>query len=337
MRIVEADAAGATRVLERSFDPWGEGATLADYVAGNLLQLGSVWARDHYRFLVALDVDGTLLASLKWFTFPAVIDGRPARVSGIGAVYTPPERRRQGHAAALIEATLLRARERGDDAALLMSEIGGAYYERLGFVALPADEEGCLPFLPVPWPAVPAWAADGAADPRRHVEGLRPMLPGDLPALAAMHDRPDGAARFRLRRDASGWEQALLRIEAFQRMWPDQPHRLWVVERRGEPVAYAVLRDVPRGMQWREHGAVPGEEERLVDLFWVALAAARGRGVNRIDAWRFPEVVAARRLYPVARRPQRQVVIMLRGLQEARPLPEFTSAEECRISWLDLF
>jgi len=337
MRIVEADAEGARRVLERSFDPWGEGATLEDYVAGNLAQLASPWARDHYRFLAALDEDGGLLASLKWFTFPAEIDGRAARVSGLGAVYTPPERRRQGHAAALIEATLGRARDRGDDAALLMSEIGGAYYERLGFQAIPAEEEGCLPYLPVPWPAMPSWVSEGETDPRPCILGLRPMRQGDLPALAAMHDRGSGAGRFRLRRDLGGWEQALLKIEAGHRMWPDRWHRIWVVERGGGPVAYAVLRDADAALQWREHGSLPGEEERLADLFWIALAGARARGVNRLDAWHLPEIVAARRLYPVARRPQRTPVIMLRGLQAARPLPGFASPEECRISWLDLF
>ena len=337
MRVVEADAEGARRVLERSFEPWGEGAALDDYIAGNLAQLASPWARDHYRFLVALDDEGGLLASLKWFTFPAGIDGRPARVTGLAAVFTPPERRRQGHAAALIEATLSRARDRGDDVALLMSEIGGGYYERLGFKALPAEEEGILPYLPVPWPAMPPWVSEGETDPRRRVEGLRPMDSADLPALVAMHDRPSETVRFRLRRDAGGWEQALLKIEAGHRMWPDQRHRIWVVERRGTPAAYAVLRDAPQALQWREHGSLPGEEERLAELFWVALSEARARGVNRIDAWRLPQIVAARRLYPVARRPQRQPVIMLRGLQAARPLPEFTSPEECRISWLDLF
>lgn len=337
MRIVEADAEGARRVLERSFDPWGEGATLEDYVAGNLAQLASPWARDHYRFLAALDEDGGLLASLKWFTFPAEIDGRAARVSGLGAVYTPPERRRQGHAAALIEATLGRARDRGDDAALLMSEIGGAYYERLGFAALPAQEEGCLPYLPVPWPGAPSWVSEGEREPRRRVEGLRSLGAGDLPALAGMHDRPRGGERFRLRRDPSGWEQALLKIEAGHRMWPDRPHRIWVIERGGAPCAYAVLRDTPEALQWREHGARPGEEDRLVELFWVALAEARARGVNRLESWRLPGVIAARRLYPIARRPQRTPVIMLAGLQPDRPLPDFASPEECRISWLDLF
>jgi len=335
MRIVEADEAGAAAVLERSFEVWGEGATFEDYIAGNLAQLRSPWARTNYRFLAARDDRGDLLASLKWFTLPARIDGAAAQVTGLGAIFTPEEQRRRGHAAALVEATLERARVRGDAAALLISEIGGAYYERMAFLAVPASEEGCLPFLPVRWPSEPPWVSE--PEPHSKVEGLRPMRPDDLDALGAMHDRKAPGERFRLRRDRAGWEQALLKIEAGHRMWPDQRHRIHVIDRGSGPVAYAVVRDAPHGVQWREHGAIPGHEERLGDLFWIALAEARARGVNRLDAWRFPEIVAARRLYPVARRPQRDPVIMLRGLQPDRPLPEFTSPDESRISWLDLF
>jgi len=335
MRVTEADEAGAAAVLRRSFESWGEGATFDDYVAGNLAQLATPWARTSYRFLTAQDERGALLASLKWFTFPAVIDGAAAQVTGLGAVFTPEEQRRQGHAAALIEMTLERARARGDAAALLMSEIGGAYYERLSFRAVPAMEEGCLPFLPVRWPAEPAWVSQ--PDPHRLVEGLRPMRQDDLEALETMHDRPEAGERFRLRRDRAGWEQALVKIEAGHRMWPDQRHRLHVIEAGGEPAAYAVVRDAPLGLQWREHGALPGHEERLADLFWIAVAEARARGVNRLDAWRFPELVASRRLYPVARRPQRDPVVMLRSLQPDRPLPELASPDDVRISWLDLF
>jgi len=335
MRVIEADEAGVTAVLRRSFTPWGEGATLEDYIEGNLGQLRSGWARANYRFLVALDDRDALVASLKWFTFPAEIDGAAAVVTGLGAVFTPEERRRQGHAAALVEATLERARRRGDAVALLMSEIGGGYYGRLGFRAVPAVEEGCLPFLPVAWPAAHAWVS--GPEPHRRVEGLRPMRAEDIDALCAMHDRRSGAERFRLRRERDGWDQALLKIEAGHLMWPAQRHRIWVVDRGAGPLAYAVLRDAPQGVQWREHGALAGQEERLAELFFVALAEARARGVNRLDAWRFPEIVAARRLYPVARRPQRDPVIMLRALQPDRPLPEFNSPEECRISWLDLF
>lgn len=335
LRVVEEDEAGAAAVLARSFEVWGEGATFDDYVAGNLAQLRTPWAGRNYRFLAARDESGGLLASLKWFTFPAVIDGAAAQVTGLGAVFTPEEQRRRGHAAALVEATLARARERGDAAALLMSEIGGAYYERLGFRAVPATEEGCLPFLPVKWPAEPAWVSD--PEPHRQVEGLREMRPDDLEALAAMHDQPMHGERFRLRRDRDGWDQAFVKIEAGHRMWPDQRHRIRVIDRGAGPLAYAVVRDAPQALQWREHGALPGHEERLADLFWIALAEARARGVNRLDAWRFPELVASRRLYPIARRPQRDPVIMLRGLQPERPLPEVASPDDVRTSWLDLF
>lgn len=335
MIVTEADEAGAAAVLRRSFDVWGEGAAFDDYVAGNLAQLRTAWARSNYRFLAAHDDRGDLLASLKWFTLPASIDGEAARITGLGAVFTPEEKRRRGHAAALVEATLDRARARGDAAALLMSEIGAAYYERLGFSAVPAIEEGCLPFLPVRWPSEPAWVSE--PDPHHRVEGLRPMRPEDVEALAALHDRPAGSELFRLRRDRGGWEQALAKIEAGHRMWPEQRHRIWVVDRGAGPLAYAVLRDGPGRLQWREHGALPGHEERLADLFWVAIAEARARGVNRLDAWRFPEIVAARRLYPVARRPQRDLVVMLRSLRPERPLPEVTAPDDVRISWLDLF
>jgi predicted N-acetyltransferase YhbS len=335
MRVIEADKAQAAAVLRRSFEIWGEGATFEDYVAGNLAQLATPWARTNYRFLAAEDDGGALLASLKWFTFPAVIDGAAAQVTGLGAVFTPEEQRRRGHAAALVEATLERARARGDAAALLMSEIGGAYYERLSFRSAPAMAEGCLPFLPVRWPKEPAWVSEPA--PHARVEGLRPMRPDDLDALVAMHDRPAPEERFRLRRESAGWEQTLVKIEAGHRMWPEKRHRIHVIEARGEPVAYAVVRDAPQGVQWREHGALPGHEERLADLFWIALAEARARGVNRLDAWRFPDLVASRRLYPVARRPQRDPVVMLRGLQPDCPLPEFVSPDDVRISWLDLF
>ena len=102
-------------------------------------------------------------------------------------------------------------------------------------------------------------------------------------------------------------------------------------------IAYAVLREVPGGLEWREHGARLGAEDRLVDLFWAAVARARRMGVNRIDAWQFPAVVTTRRLYPIAVRPLRAPAIMLRRLDPAIPPLLFGGPEECRISWLDLF
>lgn len=334
MRVRDAERAAIEAVLRRSHATWGGGLSLDDYLRFHLDQKETAWGRERYRFLVG-DVDGAVVSALKLYTFPGEIDGRPIRLAGIGAVFTPEERRGRGHAAALVEAALESARAGGHDAALLMSGIGGDYYRRFGFTALPASAAGCLPFLPVAWPGEPAWLAAG--DPEAHVVGLRPFQPEDLDALVTIHDDATRGQRFRLLRDRPAWEQALFRAELWRRLKRGGGDRIWVVERRGAVAAYVVLREVHGALQWREHGARFGSEEILVDLFWCALLHARRLGVNRLDAWQLPAVVTTRRLYPVAQRPLHDPVIMLRALGTGAAPPVFTAAEECRLSWFDLF
>ena len=57
---------------------------------------------------------------------------------GIGAVFTRKDARKKGAAAMLLRWLLDDARAQGNVLALLYSEIGTAYYERFGFVALPS-------------------------------------------------------------------------------------------------------------------------------------------------------------------------------------------------------
>jgi predicted N-acetyltransferase YhbS len=332
MRVRETDAAGMTAVLERSHEVWGEGATLAAYVAFNLAQRRSSWARKRYRFLVGEGEDRTLLAALKWYTFPADIDGEARAVMGLGAVFTPKEARGRGRASALVEAALERGAAHGYDLALLMSEIGAPFYERLGFRALPAEEASCVPFLPVPWPAEPAWVRRAES-----VEGLRPFAPRDLDALVAIRDGATRGRRFRLRRDRLAWEQVLLKVELGKTFQPERPHRIRVIERQGAVVAYAVWRRERAAIRWLEHGSERGADEPLTELFFAALLEARHEGVNRLEAWHLPEGVRSRRLYPIAVRPRRDPVVMVRGLDPRRPLPEFATPAECRLSWLDQF
>jgi hypothetical protein len=234
-----------------------------------------------------------------------------------------------------VEAALARARDSGHDLALLMSEIGGDYYARLGFTALPAQEAACLAFLPVPWPKEPAWVADG--DPMAQVEGLRPYAEDDRDAVIALREAAVAGQRFHLRRDRPAWDQALFKATLGQGLRTDGPVRIRVVERRGAVRAYVVLKEARAGLLWREHGAGAGDESCLVDLFWSSLAHARRRNLGRIDAWQLPEAIAEGRLYPVARRPLRDPVLMTRALDPSRPVPAFAAPEECRISWLDLF
>ena len=323
-------------VLGHSHEVWGDGMSLEDYVRFNLAQTETPWGRKRYRVLVGIEADGAVACSLKLFSLPVEMDGRPALFAGVGAVFTQPGRRGRGLALALVDGALARARTLGHEAALLMSEIGAAYYARIGFAALPAAESGCLPFLPVPWPGEPAWLRGGNA-PGEPPAGPRPYRPEDLDDLVVIHEEATRGQRFRLLRDRAAWEHLLIKMALGHRLRRDGEDLIWVMERAGGVAAYVVLKETRSALLWKEHGARLGAEEALADLFWSALAHARAMGVNRLDAWHLPAIVTTRRLYPIATRPQREPVVMMRFLDARRPPPGFAAPEECRISWLDQF
>jgi serine/threonine protein kinase/GNAT superfamily N-acetyltransferase len=89
-----------------------------------------------------------VLASCELYSVTATLDGEPASVLLVATLFTAEERRRRGHAEELLEAVWARAASReGCAGVLLFSDIGAAYYERLGFrhfggavdIVLPAD------------------------------------------------------------------------------------------------------------------------------------------------------------------------------------------------------
>ncbi|HMC33286.1 MAG TPA: GNAT family N-acetyltransferase, partial [Myxococcales bacterium] len=80
-------------------------------------------ARGRYR-LLGWFVNGTLTAAMKAYDLRATCAARPLRVLGVGAVFTPPELRRRGHAAAMLRAVMEDYASRGGQAAVLFSDIG---------------------------------------------------------------------------------------------------------------------------------------------------------------------------------------------------------------------
>ena len=120
------------QILDESWPQWGDGLTRRAYGQYNAAQLRTPWGRTHLA-RVALVEDGRLLASAKRYRFTMRLDGREVPAVGIGAVFTPPAARGRGHAARLIEQLCDEARADGCALAMLFSEIGSAYYERLGF------------------------------------------------------------------------------------------------------------------------------------------------------------------------------------------------------------
>ena len=322
-------------VLHDSHEVWGAGLSLPDYVGLNRELRDTPWGRERYRFLVLLDDAGAVASGMKLYTFPGELDGRSVLIAGVGAVFTPPARRGRGHAAALVEGALSLARDRGHHLALLLSEIGGDYYERLGFSALPAQEAACMAFLPVPWPKEPAWV--GSGDPFAAVAGLRPYRPEDLDAVWAIHEEATSGQRFRVRRERPRWEHVLRQADLETRLRRDGADHRWVLESAGGIQAYLILKEGKGRILWKEHGALPGAEDALVDLFWAALALARSLGVGRIDAWQFPSAVTRGSRYPIARRARRDPLPMLRPLGEGVQVPAFAGADECLVSWPDAF
>lgn len=335
MLIRDADPGQFEAVLRDSHEAWGAGMSLPDYVAYNRELRGTPWGRERYRFLVGLDDAGEVASSMKLYSLPGELDGRAVLVAGVGAVFTPPARRGRGHAAALLEAALLEARARGHHLALLLSEIGGAWYERLGFSPLPAREAACMAFLPVPWPKEPAWVDRG--DPFAAVAGLRPCRSEDLEALHVIRREATSGRRFRLLRDRPRWEHLLRQADLETRLRRDGADHRWVLETGAGVQAYLILKEGKGRLLWKEHGARAGAGHALADLFWGALALARRLGVGRIDAWHFPEIVTRGPLYPIARRERRDPLPMLRPLGDGLPPVSFAAEEDCRVSWIDAF
>ena len=96
-------------------------------------------SRDRYR-LLGWYQRGAMRSAMKAYDLRGSSAGKPLRLLGIGAVFTPPELRRKGHAAAMLRAAMDEYRAAGAHAAVLFSDIEIEYYERLGFRALESRE-----------------------------------------------------------------------------------------------------------------------------------------------------------------------------------------------------
>jgi predicted N-acetyltransferase YhbS len=124
------------QALDESWTLWHDGLTRRAYGAYNAAQLKTRWGAAHLARVGLVD-GGRLLASAKRYALTVWLDGRRIPALGIGAVFTPPALRGRGHAPALVEQLCDEARGQGCGVALLFSEIGARYYERLGFRVVP--------------------------------------------------------------------------------------------------------------------------------------------------------------------------------------------------------
>jgi hypothetical protein len=98
--------------------------SLADYRARTLRFQDTAWGRDHYRFHVAQDDAGELVAACKVYRLDLAFDQGEGHGIGFGAVFTRTDKRGLGHASRMLTQIEDAARADGALVALLFSDIG---------------------------------------------------------------------------------------------------------------------------------------------------------------------------------------------------------------------
>ena len=270
------------------------------------------------------DGSGKSIGPLKMVSLDGSLDGRRVRIARLDVPGLVRGSGGAGEAGDLVAAALEVARVGGHSLALALTSESGGTGALDGFQPLPCSEAACRTVLPVPWPKEPEWLRAGE-DPLRSVPGLRPWRRDDLDEVAAIHAETIAAQRLRIDRSPETWG----------RIVPARDAPFFVIERSGRVDAYVLLGTGRPTARWREHAARGGAEDLLVDLFWSALAWARGAGLQRIEGWCMPEVLTAKPLYPTSDRMRKGRVPMLRTLDPKTPRPDFKREDECRLWELD--
>lgn len=280
MRYVpELDRPEIEEALRQHHAIWSSGRSLPEHIAHTFAQLERA-GPELLRYVGFVDESG-LIASLKRYALLLRHPDIPGalRAVGLGAVFTRPTERRKGAASALIREALREASDLGYDAALLYSDIDPAYYERFGFVALPAFTH----------------FARLADLPEEGALSVRPAERADLDRLLAFHEE--------------GWRSVgpLLRPLRSRAIWRYFRYRSrirgeWILSEAGRDVGYLLagpddpLRDLPEprraSLLWVDEWAAPGF---AADRIWAtvrALAVREGRA--EVGAWLPPHQESGR-------------------------------------------
>jgi GNAT superfamily N-acetyltransferase len=271
MRLVNAEGPLLDQILDNTYPIWNEGLTRDAYGKWNAAQLRTPWGRTHLHRFALVDDEGRLLASAKRYRLDARLDGRAVRVAGLGAVFTPVEQRGRGYASQLVERLLERERGEGAAMAALFYEIGEAFYQRLGFAAVPlaetnvdVDRRGGAPAMLV-----------------------RAGHEHDVPAIAAMHTARAADARFTLRRDEAQIMYALSKKRLQAGLGPPglRQTEFFVAEEGASAVAYVVFTVTARGWTLEEAGDRDPAAARLGAMLQVLLAREPSQRPPLIRAW----------------------------------------------------
>ncbi len=259
----------AKDVLPDTHALWGTSMTFDRYVAGTRATATSAYGRRR-SFTVGLRENGAIVSSCKNYDRELRYGERTLRATGIGAVYTPERARGRGFASVMLGAVLDAERAAGRDLAFLYSDIHPAFYERLGFVALPSRLI-----------TLRANLLDGSP------AGAIPLEDRDRAALRQCFAAHESARPWSLHRTPLVWDWMMRRWDAPGND-ASQPVRL-VVKRGRAVIAYAMGRRVLRADTFVvDECAFDGEAGRAV---LPALLRAGAGDFRRVGGWLPPEPV----------------------------------------------
>ncbi len=300
-----AEGAVLRTILAGTHTIWSEGLTPEAYARYWAAQLATPWGRRGLRRYALVDGD-TIYASAKLYTFGAILDGKPLRIAGLGAVFTQPDHRGRGVARELVERLLEQEAADGADLALLFSEIGAEYYARLGFTPIPTK----LHTLRV-------------TESERHGAPATLVRSGDdrdLEAIATIAATSAHAYRLHLARDRDLIHYAIAKKRLLAGLGPIGARQVefFVAEEGASAVAYVVLtvkRDASAG-EWtlEEFGDRDPSGARVGAILQALIARDPAEARMPLRTW-LPHDFCPPQVQVVDARPSADVM-MVRALTE---------------------
>ncbi len=323
--LLVADSHQVDSVYRESHALWGAGLSTADYREFWRDLQSTDWGTRHSAFLVWLGSRDEILSSLKIYRLPLKLGETTHPAVVLGAIFTPAESRRQGHAAEMVRALLHQIREEGNCVAMLFSDIGTRYYEEFGFQRLPAEEQ---------WGNLPVGPSTLGRD-----WTLRPMVRSDLPPIMQAHHDFCLQQPLAVIRDQAHWEFLRVRSRSFfdRLADPSLTFGCTVAENRGEFAGYLI--DVRGHGEWnlREVGAVKGDPETMATVLRLGAATAREAGLRSFYGW-IPRGIARRLTeWDLRSGPRRRALPMIRGADGAAEVSSLGSHQEVFIPFQDQF
>jgi GNAT superfamily N-acetyltransferase len=296
MTVAVADPAVHEQILDLTYPLWGEGLTRQAYGAWNRGQMSTPWGRTHLERVALLDA-GQVLSSAKRYHFDAVVSGARERVVGVGAVFTPPGSRGQGHARLLIEELLSQAAHAGAGWALLFSEIGDVYYKGIGFVPLPRS---MVTLMVREKPGAPATF-------------VRAGEAADLPFIAELSAAYAHGAGVALDRTADLIGFGITRRRLLAGLGPAgfRNVEFFVAEEGGRPAAYVVISRGPSGVVLEECGDRDPTGARVGAILQVLQAREPSILQEPIRAW-LPAGLRPPQVLVVDESPAAEIMMMRR-------------------------